>query len=402
MKYIKGIRIKNYRVLRDISLGSVVALPQSQTAPDVEPWATGDALTPLTVVIGRNGYGKSTLCDALGFIVDCLKSDAEQACLRRGGFDKIVSNDSDRRIEFQICYENLLYTLCIEADEYNVPYVFAETLSHTEHDFGERDTLNYFAQKGEGKIVRPNSETVGDICLADRRRLVLSTLGNMSQYPDIVSFRRFLDSWYLCYFSPEAARQTPLAGPQRHLSSSGGNLANVVEYWEREHQGRLGDMLHRVLGRVLGLARIETARTEDGRLLLRFYESDRQTPFYVSQMSDGTLKLISYLLLLGDPSPPPLICFEEPENGLYHKLLGAFIDEIRLHSETRDGVQFFITTHQPYLVDALQPQEVWILEKGIDGYASIRRASEDSTVRNMVSEGMPLGALWFSEYLEND
>ncbi len=413
MQYIKGIRIKNYRVLRDVSFGSIAAAPTS-VEPGEESWQTGDALTPLTVVIGRNGYGKSTLCDALGFIVDCLKSDAEQTCLRRGGFDKIVSEPvnptgdrrTDRRIEFEIRYGSLLYTLCIAADEYNVPYVFAETLSHTDREFSRRETLNFFARKGVGKIVKPNSETVGDIRLADRRRLVLSTLGNMSQYPDIVAFRQFLDSWYLCYFSPDAARQTPLAGPQCHLSSSGDNLANVVEYWEREHASRLDDMLQRVLGRVLGLERIETARTEDGRLLLRFRENGRQSPFYVSQMSDGTLKLIAYLLLLGDPAPPPLICFEEPENGLYHKLLGAFIDEIRRHctprpGETRNGAQFFITTHQPYLVDSLQPQEVWILDKGDDGYAHVRRASEDPTVRSMFAEGMPLGALWFSEYLDS-
>ncbi len=399
MKIIKGIRIKNYRVLRDISLGAIHNPPVSQAQAE-EPFDIGDPLTPLTVVIGRNGYGKSTLCDALGFIVDCLKIEDEQACIPRGGLDKIVSEDSDRIIEFQICYDGILYTLCIKADEYNIPYVYAETLSHTGPEFGNRHTMNFFAQNGQGKVVRPNSELVNDIRLADRRRLVLSTLGNLSQFPDIVSFRKFLDSWYLCYFKPESARNTPLAGPQRHLSSTGGNLANVVQYWHREHQGRLQEMLHRVLGNVLGIERIETHTTEDGRLLLRFFEAHRNKPFYTSQMSDGTLKLIAYMLLLGDPAPPPLICFEEPENGLYHKLLTAFVDEIRRHTVEHGGAQFFITTHQPYLVDALTPREVWILEKGPDGFARVRRASEDPVVRSMVEEGMPLGALWFSEYLD--
>lgn len=399
MKHIKGIRIKNYRVLRDIALGSAFAPPTSNGSAD-PPFGPGDPLSPLTVVIGRNGYGKSTLCDAFGFIVDCLRSDAEQACIARGGFEKIVSEGSDRMLEFQIRYGNIQYSLCIAADDYNVPHVYAETLSHTGPEFGKRNTMNFFAKNGEGKVVRPDSESVSDIHLADNRRLVLSTLGNLTQFPDIVAFRQFLDSWYLCYFKPDAARITPLSGPQKHLSSRGDNLANVVQYWEREHKDRLKNLVERVLKKVVGIVDIETHATEDGRLLLKFHEKDSKTPFFASQMSDGTLKLVAYMLLLGDPDPPPLVCFEEPENGLYHKLLGTFIDEIRRHTGEEDGSQFFITTHQPYLVDSLRPEEVWILEKGSDGFAKVRRASDDPVVRNMVGEGMPLGALWFSEYLE--
>jgi predicted ATPase len=399
MKYIQGFRIKNYRILKDVSLGSIFS-PAMSIKEGNTPQDVGEPLTPITVVVGRNGYGKSTLCDALGFIVDCLKSDAEQACMVRGGFDKIASEGSDRIVEFQIRYGNLLYTLCIAADDYNIPYVYAETLSHVDSFLDKKDMMNFFAKNGEGKVVHPNSNTVNDIRLADQRRLVLATLGNLTEYPDIVSFREFLDSWYLCYFSPDAARQPPLAGPQKHLSRLGNNLANVIQYWEREHQGRLGGMLRRVLGKVLGINMVETHQTEDGRLLLRFHEKGLTKPFYASQMSDGTLKLIAYLLLLGDPQPPPLICFEEPENGLYHRLLGAFIDEIRRHADETGDSQFFITTHQPYLVDALQPNEVWILEKGDDAFAKVRRAASDPVVRGMVEGGMPLGALWFSEYLD--
>lgn len=64
------------------------------------------------------------------------------------------------------------------------------------------------------------------------------------------------------------------------------------------------------------------------------------------------------------------------------------------------GSQVFITTHQPYFVDALSPEEVWVLEKGEDGFAVIRRASADPLVQNMVAEGLPLGSLWYSDYLD--
>jgi predicted ATPase len=118
-------------------------------------------------------------------------------------------------------------------------------------------------------------------------------------------------------------------------------------------------------------------------------------------MSDGTLKVFAYLLLLEDPSPAPFLCIEEPENGLYHKLLESLAQEFRAHATgKRGGSQVFVTTHQPYFVDALSPDEVWILEKGEDGFSTVRRTSDDEIVRAMVEQGLPLGGLWYSDYLD--
>ena len=118
-------------------------------------------------------------------------------------------------------------------------------------------------------------------------------------------------------------------------------------------------------------------------------------------MSDGTLKIFAYLLMMEDPEPPPFICIEEPENGLYHKLLNSLAEEFRSHATGKKGApQIFVTTHQPYFVDALTPQEVWILEKGADGFSGLQRAADIEIVQNLVNEGLPLGALWYSDYLD--
>ena len=170
---------------------------------------------------------------------------------------------------------------------------------------------------------------------------------------------------------------------------------------EREHPRRFLSILNRIAEKIPGIDRIDTEKTPDGRLLLRFNDKGFRDPFYSQQMSDGTLKVFAYLLLLEDPTPPPFLCIEEPENGLYHKLLESLAKEFREHSTGRKGgSQVFITTHQPYFVDALEPEEVWVLEKGSDGFATIRRASGESIVRNMVAEGLPLGGLWYSDYLD--
>ena len=256
-------------------------------------------------------------------------------------------------------------------------------------------------ENGETTMEGPESTEFERIELRDKRRLGIATLGALKQHPRIASFREFVEGWYLSYFTPDAARSLPLAGPQRRLSIHGDNLGNVVQYMEREHRDGFDRILHKIAGRVPGIDRIDTERSPDGRLLLRFNDRGFDDPFYAQQMSDGTLKVFAYLLLLEDPHPPPFICIEEPENGLYHKLLEVLAAEFRAHAtRQKDSPQIFITTHQPYFVDALSAEETWILEKQADGFSTIRRASDDEVVKAMVDEGLPLGSLWYSDYLD--
>ena len=245
------------------------------------------------------------------------------------------------------------------------------------------------------------SDDVEYVQLQDNRRLGIATLGALAQHPRIAAFREFVEGWYLSYFTPDAARGLPLAGPQRRLSIHGDNLGNVVQYMQREHPDKFEGILRKIAGRVPGIDKIDTQRSEDGRMLLRFNDRGFEDPFYAQQMSDGTLKLFAYLLLMEDPNPPPFICIEEPENGLYHKLLEILAAEFRAHATGEpNSPQIFITTHHPYLVDALGPEEVWVLEKGADGFATISRASDDPIVKAMADEGLPLGGLWYSDFLD--
>lgn len=425
MAKIEGIRIKNFRALKDVTLGKVMS------AQDADP------LTPMTAVIGKNGVGKSTLFDAFGFLADCLKSGVEDACdLRgRGGFDRIKSQGQSGPIEFEVYYKEdgnarpITYEISIALDATGRPFVQKERLRQRRKgqkfgwpfSFLMLDEGKGVAWKGEEEGIdetkqvdiiglmesirkgedREESRETEVVELEDKRKLGIATLGSLKQHPRISSFRRFIEDWYLSYFTPDAARSLPLAGPQKHLNIHGDNLGNVVQFMEREHARRLQTILDRIAKKIPGIQKIDTHKTPDGRLLLRFNDKGFKDPFYSQQMSDGTLKVFAYLLLLEDPTPPPFLCIEEPENGLYHKLLESLAIEFREHATGRKGEsQIFITTHQPYFVDALSPEEVWVLEKGADGFSSIRRASDDSMVKNMVAEGLPLGGLWYSDYLD--
>ncbi len=427
MARIEGIRIKNYGVLRDITLGKLWNLQAARP------------LTPLTAVIGKNGVGKSSLFDAFGFLADCLKSGVEEACdsRGRGGFERIRSQGQHDAIEFEVYYKEegnarpITYELAINKDGKGRPFVQRERLRQRRKrqkygwpfSFLILNDGKGVAWKGEleGRQINETSQqfdilelirSVEDtekeesreteiVELDDPRKLGIATLGSLKQHPRISAFRRFIEGWYLSYFMPDAARSLPLAGPQRHLSVHGDNLGNVVQFMEREKPEKFRNILKRIAGKIPGIEDIDTDKTADGRLLLRFNDKGFDDPFYAQQMSDGTLKVFAYLLLLEDPSPPPFICIEEPENGLYHKLLESLAYELRAHATgSKRGSQIFVTTHQPYFVDALTTEEVWILDKGNDGFSTIRRASDDTIVKNMVEEGLPLGGLWYSEYLD--
>lgn len=406
MALIEGMRVKNYRALKDVLLGRTI------NDRDASP------LDPLTVVIGRNGTGKSSLFDAFGFLADCLTFGVEDACYRseRGGFERLRSYGQDGPIEFEIYYREskndrpISYSLVIDSDTSGRPFVSAERLRQRRKGQSRGWPYSFLDLKNGkgsvwsgyslGKTEEEDSEKEY-IELDDPRFLGIATLGHLKEHPRISMFRRFIEGWYLSYFTPDSARDLPRVGPQKHLNRDGSNLGNVVQFMEKEHPRRFSRVLEEIADKIPGVLRIETEVSNDGRLLIQFHAEGFDKPFYAQNVSDGTLKMFAYLLLLEDPDPAPLLCIEEPENGLYHKLLQTLVFEFReAASGKKGGIQLFVTTHQPYLVDELNPSEVWILEKESDGFSKLTRASEIPEIVAMVDQGLTLGSLWYSDHID--
>lgn len=275
MAIIEGIGIENYRVLQSITLGKLLWL-----TPDASP------LTPMTAVIGKNGVGKSSLFDAFGFLTDCLSMGVVEACDQRGrgGFDRIRSQGSSGAISFMVSYREepgaplITYILSIERDESSRPYVLHEHLfqerlgqDRVSHSVfmsleggvgtawkGNTQGRQVTESKGVGNDLqglanRVTTESAGQesvelegIRLQDNHRLGIATLGALAQHPRIAAFREFLEGWYLSYFTPDAARSLPLAGPQRRLSVHGDNLGNVVQYMQREDPDKFEGILGKI------------------------------------------------------------------------------------------------------------------------------------------------------------
>jgi len=402
MAILEGIQIRNFRALRDVTLGKLRS-------------NAGQPLPRMMTVIGANGTGKSSLLDALGFIGDCLKDGVEAACDqdRRGGFERLRTRGSLEPIQFKVRFRQdsasrpIVYTLAIGSDRHGRPEVVFESLKQARlgqqaigqlYEFVKLRNGRGFVWSGESTETQEGRER-HDIRMSDRQVLAISTLGTLADHPRIGAFRDFLSGWYLSYFVPELARSQPTAGADPHLNRGGDNLARYLLFVMRQRPRELEQMLERIARKIPGLRNITHEKSNDGRLLLAFHAQGFDKPFYQEDMSDGTLKTLAYMLLMEDPVPHPLIGVEEPENGLYHQLLAPLADEFKSYAARAGGPQVLVTTHSPYFVDALAPEEVWLLEKQPSGDSSLRRASDIAGVKALYDEGLPLGSLWYSRHL---
>ncbi len=368
-------------------------------------------------VIGANGAGKSTLLDALGFIGDSLENGVEAACdaPHRGGFDRLRTRGVEAPIKFEVRYRQsatsrpISYSLHVNVDRHGRPQVVYERLRQGRAGAESRGRLFNFLElksgrgvvwAGEGSEEKDSeSNRRDDIRMSDRQVLGIATLGTLADHPRIAQFRDFLSGWYLSYFNPQLAKRQPISGSEPHLNRSGDNLANYLRFIQRERPLAFQAMLDRIAKKIPGVQSIHHEETVDKRLLLAFHAEGFDQPFFQQDMSDGTLKLLAYMLLMEDPRPAPLVGIEEPENGLYQELLAPLAQEFKRFASRAAGPQVLVTTHSPNFIDALGPDEVWLLEKGSDGCSELRLASGVPEVAQLYGEGLPMGSLWYSRYL---
>ena len=386
---ITSLRLRNYRVFQS---------------------ADFDRLSRLSVVIGANGTGKSTLFDAFSFLKDSLDGNVHTAAAKRGGFLELRSRDARGPITIVIVYRGrderlLAYGLGV-VDEGGRPIVLEEILSH-----GSRPMSTNVADqqgnsaglpfvnftRGKGTAIR---RSVGDIDSAeeevvhkldDPSTLAISVLGQLSDFPVVAEFRSMIEGWHISNFHISEARASAEAGYSEHLSTMGENVAQVAQYLHERHPLYFRRIIEIMRSRVPGVDAVEAKVTEDGRLVLRFQDGNFKDPFIARHVSDGTIKMFAYLVLLHDPKPHPLVAIEEPENQLYPGLLGELAEEFRDYA--RRGGQAIISTHSPELLNAAELDEVFWLEKR-DGFSQVHRARDSELLRNLVEEGDPLGAIW--------
>ncbi len=379
---IEQIEIKNYRVFRNVKL---------------------DKLPSMVVIIGANGSGKSTLFDVFSFLKDALDGNVASAVVRRGGFRELVSRGADGPLGITIKFRESggrLASYILEVAWEQGRVIVAREVLRYRRGRGSGGPWHFVDfSRGRGTAITNESvygkkeavEEREEYELDDPSILAIKGLGQFREFRVVSEFRSLIENWHISYFHIADARPSAEAGYAEHLSTRGDNVAQVAQFLYERHPERFGRVLDAMQRRVPGVAHVEAKATEDGRLVLRFHDGSFKDPFIARYVSDGTIKMFAYLVLLHDPKPHPLLAVEEPENQLYPSLLGELVEEFRDYA--RRGGQVFISTHSPDFLSEANLDEIYWLEKA-DGFARVRRASDSELLRRLVEEGDRPSSLW--------
>lgn len=388
---IVSIKIKNYRVFESLEIKDIPAL---------------------CVIIGANGTGKSTLFDIFGFLRDALKNNIRQALQIRGGFNEVVTRGKEQEdIEIELKFrmkisetERLVTYILIIGQDKKRPVIKREILRYKR---GEQGKPFHFLDFRNGKgyaIINEEDFSQPDEDLQREEQqldssdiLAIKGLGQFQRFKAASAFRSLIENWHVSDFHISEARGSKDALYAEHLSPTGDNMAVVAQYIHQEHPDIFQQILDKMRDRVPGISEVEAKNTEDGRLILRFQDQAFKDPFIDRYVSDGTMKMFAYLILLFDPKPHPLLCVEEPENQLYPTLLHELAEEFASYAHR--GGQVFVSTHSPDFLNAVPLESIFWLAKE-QGITKISRATDNETLKNLVQAGDLPGYLWNQGWFE--
>ena len=382
---IESIAVRNFRCLRDITL---------------------ENLTRMTIVVGPNGSGKSSLFDVFAFLRDALSQNVAAAVAQRGGYRELATRGEAGPLEITLQFREsggrlATYQLKI-AQAQSRPVVEHEALSYRIGQGGRWGWRFVDNRRGEGEVITNESEygvsamkgtdqKKRKFKLDDPSTLAIKSFGQLQEFPIVSEFRKFIENWHISDFQIADARPSADFGYAEHLSTRGDNVALVAKYLYENHPQQFNRVLQVMRQRVPGVSDVKAKPTEDGRLVLRFQDSNFQDPFIAPNVSDGTIKMFAYLVLLYDPNPHPLLAVEEPENQLYPALMRELVEEF--HDYAQRGGQVFVSTHSPDILNGAELDEIrWLVKE--NGFTMVRRASESELLRALVHEGDLPGALW--------
>ena len=385
---LESIRLKNFRAFKNAEMKNI---------------------PKFCILVGANGVGKSTIFSVFDFLKNLMSSNVNSALARLGGsrgFREVRSRNAEGPIEIEIKFRETakspLATYFLQIDERNgKAYVAREILKYRRGSKGQPWHFLDFAD-GRGYAVTNETSVLGDRGLSenDLKRndqtlkssdiLAIKGLAQFENFPVVRTLGDLIENWHISDFHINKAREEQAAGYAEHLSKEGENLSVVLQYLYDNHRKVFDLILKSMSERVPGVTSVTSKTTEEGKMLLKFSDGAFEDPFLARFVSDGTIKMLAYLVLLNDPNPHPLLCVEEPENQLYPELLGELAEEFRAYA---DSGQVMVSSHSPDFLNAARLEEVFFLVKK-DGYTSILRAADDEQLKSYMRAGDKMGYLW--------
>lgn len=379
---IRSFRVKNYRCLHDVG----VIFEQ-----------------PITALVGPNNAGKSSLLEALR---DCfLLGSTNLPDIFRGlhAYNLVHTMGVQNPMEFEISLDSgghqplppaFIYRLALIGRE---PGGWMEVQEERllrketgqEEEFlllkeAHERTWSFLNEKEKsGKPFNANPAIQGVMQLFDREA-----------HRGVLDFRAKLSSFLFFDLQPQALKTASEIQPRPVLSCDGGNLAAVLDSLAGEDPGSFRRLQDELKTMVPEIAHLLFRTIEGGRKFLAIQENYGPDAIPSLSASDGVLKFIALLTILHSCRQPTVILLEEPENNIHPRRLEQVVESFRVFTQRDEkaGLQIIMSTHSPYLVDKLRPEELLIVERGPEG-TKVQPVPDRDRVHELL-EDAPLGELW--------
>ena len=357
MRYLQ-IQIRGYRALADVMLD----------------------LHPLTVMIGPNGSGKTSMLEVFQLLKDAAQSRLEEAITNHGGLGVILSHTSDTPFRLEIALQMIVDSvISTEPVSYRFvlePRVFTYAIALEQYQWPRtpQDPQPYFFELKETTsrelrlAITDLSVSLGDILA---KTLSLGSLDVGSRAPIRL---------------PQAI--IPASHPGRNGESLFAALYNMRESKaSRPFYERVEETLHLAFP---DFDHLELQVVGAGQITLAWHEKSLTIPLYPTQLSEGTLRFLWLTTALLSPEPPPLILIDEPEVSLHPELLKILA---ALLQDTSARIQLLVATHSSDLIRWLQPDEVVVIDK-VEGKSTFTWASDPSLNLDEWLKEYTLSDLW--------
>jgi predicted ATPase len=349
-------------------------------------------LGALTILIGRNGSGKSNFLDGLSLVADGLQTSLDHAIKTRGGIDAVRRRSTGHPRNFAIQLEMSL-------ENWNTAtYGF---------EVGSRPEGGFFVKQEQLRIVTPAGRTtahynvhegavqeasVESMPPAANDRLYLVNAAGLPAFREV--YDRLLAMGFY-NVNPEVMKELQSPDARELLHHDGGNIASVIARLridQPEIAERITKYLSTIVPGISDVYRVALGPRETLEFRQGVVGAKHPWKFFAANMSDGTLRALGTLVavtqLAERKEPVRLVGIEEPETALHPAAAGALMDALR---EASARTQIVVTTHSPDLLDQVNPSTDKLLAvqvtQGTTDIGPVDAASQEAIRKHLYSPG---------------
>jgi predicted ATPase len=338
-------------------------------------------LGKFNVLVGPNNSGKSNFLDSLKFLSETIKDPISDILARRGSYKSVVFNGEEER--------EIGFLINARVEDSNLEYYLKIGLrNNPKEEYLKLDGKELIRGKdGKGQYWNDKKEKYDEFDHPEYPSLRVET---MNAHPLQLKFRKILETIEVYNFELPKLRQKVGIGEVTRLNRDGSNLSSAIHFLRNKDREAYEEFEEKLKTAVPEIKYLETPPTAKGEANLEIVEENLDKRIDLSEMSDGILWLLAHVYVFFSLEPPSLVCFEEPGSFVHPRVLQLLVNIFKSVEN-----QVIVTTHNPFFVNLVDPEDLIIFEK-IEGKTRCKRIEKPEEMRERIIKDVPLGEIWYS------